>query len=196
MKKFNAFLALAGAFLCVPLAQALPIMFVANLSGPAEAPPNASPGTGTATVVIDTDANTLVIDAVWAGLLGVTTVAHIHCCTAAPGAGTAGVAVTPSTLPGFPAGVQAGTYHIALDLTDPATYTGAFVTNFGGGTIQGAEDALFAGMQAGGAYFNIHSNLFQAGEIRGFLAIPEPASFALLGLGLLGLGVMRRQRSA
>src|SRR5687767_11627513 len=149
MKKFHAFvasfLASTGALLCVPLAQALPIMFVANLSGPAEAPPNASPGTGTATVVIDTDANTLVIDAVWAGLLGVTTVAHIHCCTAVPGAGTAGVAVTPTTLPGFPAGVQAGTYNVTLDLTDPATYTGAFVTNFGGGTIQGAEDALFAG---------------------------------------------------
>ena len=36
----------------------------------------------------------------FSGLSGTTTVAHIHCCTASPGTGTIGVAVTPVTLPG------------------------------------------------------------------------------------------------
>ena len=138
-------------------------------------------GSGSGTVVYDEVLHSLSIDTTWTGLSGFTSVAHIHCCTAVPGAGTVGVAVTPGTLPGFPVGVQSGAYSIDLDLTLAATYTGAFLTT-GGGTPAGAEAALFAGMNQGRAYFNIHSNLFPAGEIRGFLAVPEP------GLGVLVLG--------
>jgi hypothetical protein len=43
-------------------------------------------------------------------------------------------------------------------------------------------------------YVNLHNANFPGGEIRG--QIPEPAAFALLGLGLLGLGVRRRSRAA
>ena len=81
---------------------ATPITYEASLSGAAEAPPNASPATGSATVVYDSILHTLSISADWADLIGTTTVAHIHCCTTLPNEPVAaGVAVTPGTLPGL-----------------------------------------------------------------------------------------------
>src|SRR5258706_15820367 len=46
-------LALAVSFLAGPSAFAASITYVVNLSGPNEAPPNGSPGTGFATIIID-----------------------------------------------------------------------------------------------------------------------------------------------
>jgi CHRD domain-containing protein len=141
-------------------------------------------GTGSVQVAIDTTAHLLSLNTMWSGLSAGTTVAHIHCCVAPPG--TVGVAVTPNTLPGFPTGLMSGQYSTIppIDLTLASSYTAAFVTTFGGGTIPGAEAALLAGLNGGTAYFNIHSMAFPNGEIRGFLT-PVPGPIA--GAGLPGL---------
>jgi hypothetical protein len=101
--------------------------------------------------VYDDVLHSLSISTDWTGLSGITTVAHIHCCVTPPG--TVGVAVTPTTLPGFPTGVQSGSYDTVLDLTQTTTYTGGFLAG-AGGTAAGAEAALFAGRPGHG--LNIH----------------------------------------
>lgn len=155
----------------------------------------AATGSGSVLVEYDDVERTLRIFATWSGLSGATTVAHIHCCTSLPEAGTVGVAVTPGTLPGFPTGVTAGTYVSPLiDLDVAGSFTSTFIA-FGGGTTSGAINALLVGMESGTAYFNIHTSVFPAGEIRGFLhRVPEPAPWSLALLGLIAMVAARRRR--
>lgn len=189
MKKLLAVVALSAAS-CA--ASAGVIVFNAAL-GPEVA---RATGSGFMQAFYDTVSHDLRIVADWSGLSGTTTVAHIHCCVAVAGAGTVGVAVTPGTLPGFPAGVQSGHYETPsdIDLDLASSFTAAFISTFGGGTVDGARNALLAGMSAGTAYFNIHTTAFPGGEIRGFLQVPEPGTLGLAGLalGLVAVGLRRR----
>ncbi|MBS0485263.1 MAG: CHRD domain-containing protein, partial [Proteobacteria bacterium] len=55
------------------------------------------------------------------------------------------------------------------------------------------------GLDDGKAYFNLHTNLFPGGEIRGLLSpVPEPESYALwlAGLGVLTVCARRVRREA
>jgi len=119
------------------------VVYNVTLNGANEAPPNASPGTGTATVAIDAVAHKLYIHLDFAGTLGTTTACHIHAATAVAGTGTAGVATTTPFFAGFPIGVTSGTYDITLDETLASSWNPAYVTA-NGGTTATAEAAMFA----------------------------------------------------
>lgn len=176
------------------LAQAASYSYEAILAGSFENPSNLSPGTGTGTFVYDSLAHTLAMDIDFSGLTGSTTAAHLHCCIDAPN--NVGVATSTPSFPGFPLGVTAGSYFKIFDLTDSVSWNSVFVAG-NGGTFAGAEAALFAGLEAGQVYLNIHTSAFGAGEIRGFLepeaagGVPEPTTLALLGGGILGFGRYR-----
>ena len=185
-------------------ASATTFVFSVNLDGPSESPPNASPGTGTGIVTFDDFLLSMNVDVIFQDLVPFTatgapsgtTASHIHCCTAAPGTGLAGVATQTPTFEGFPLGVREGHYVHTFDMSLAASYNAPFLTANGNDPAT-AFAALLAGAIAGDAYLNIHSNAFLGGEIRGFLnETPLPAALPLFatGLGALGLLGWRRKR--
>jgi hypothetical protein len=185
----------AGIFAAVAAvpAAANEVVYTAELKGPSEAPPNTSPGLGSATVTVDTDHITMRVQESFSGLTSNTTAAHIHCCTASPNTGTAMVATATPTFPNFPLNVTSGSYDTTFNMTFATNYNADFIAAHGG-TVSGAFNALVAGMDNGTAYSNIHTTAFPAGEIRGFLApVPEPQTYAMLLAGLAVLSVFLRR---
>ena len=180
-------LLLAGA------AQAGVITAIASLSGSNESPPNSSLGTGNAIFTIDTIANTIRLQVNFSGLGSNDTAAHIHCCTAAPFTGTAGVATTIPAFAGFPLGGLSGSYDQTLDLTNSSFYNPAFVTA-NSNSVSAAETTLLNGINAGTTYFNIHTVNIGGGEIRGFIqVVPEPGTIVMMAAGMLGLLCARKR---
>ena len=160
---------------CLP-ASAVTFAFSTNMTNLGEPVPT-STGTGTASVVFDTDLLKVSVNLTFANLVNNASAGHIHCCTASAFTGSSGVAQGFS---GFPA-AKAGNYINNFTLTSTAF------------------NNLLAGAQAGKAYVNIHSpGLYSGGEIRGFLMpVPEPETYALmlLGLGAIGFAAKRRQQA-
>jgi hypothetical protein len=77
--------------------------------------------------------------------------------------------------------------HVQNRFSIPAQLTGGI-----------SYQAFLAGLESGQAYVNIHNVNFPGGEIRGWLTtgaapVPEPATFGLGALALMGMAVLRRR---
>jgi hypothetical protein len=181
---------LATLILPLAVAEAVSITFVTDLSGANEIPVVLSSGTGHVTAVLDTIAQTLLLNVTFSGLTSPDVAAHIHCCVPQPG--NTGVATTLPAFPGFPLNVTFGSYSQVLDLTSAGFYNTSLPNGFvatHGGTVASAEAAFIAGLEGGQTYLNIHTLNFGGGEIRGTLArVPEPSALLLLGVGLAAMG--------
>ena len=141
--RYSIIVALASALVLggAGMSHATTFSYVASLDGLQETPPNAAPGSGTATLTYDDVANTLTTTITFSGLLAGLTASHIH--------GPAPVGVAASVLHGFvtaPSGAFAGTYSDVWSGLTPAQ-----------------QSALSGAL----LYINIHSGAFPGGEIRG-----------------------------
>lgn len=157
---------------------------------------NGNTPSGFGTVEFDDSTNLLTIDFNWSGLTGEATAAHIHCCVATP-PGTAGVALGFWNPPAGPARPSAGNFNMSWDLDTENPFTSAtFVTNNGGTPLLAFTTGLVPAMNAGNrAYFNIHTEMNPAGEIRGNISpVPEPSTalIFLSGIGLIALSRLRK----
>ncbi|MGF6273314.1 hypothetical protein ABIB38_001672 [Massilia sp. UYP11] len=191
MKRVLTVLALAASTLVAATSQAAPVYYRAVASGPAEEIPNGSPGSSVSSFEIDD--LILRAEVPFRDLSAPTISAHIHCCTVDAFRGVAPVAIP---LTDFPLDVTAGSYSAAFDLGNPAVYDPDFLAA-NGGTPQLASGALINAFNGDQAYLNIHSTAYPDGEIRGFAVaapIPEPGTWAMMGMGLGVLTLLARRR--
>jgi hypothetical protein len=170
MNRLIISLAVLVVFLSVATqAEAKIIRFEANLTGAEEVPPTTSAATGLGIVMLDDQAMTITVDLSFQGLSAPAMGAHIH---EAP-MGVNGTVEFPLNL-GATLGKTAGTI---MTQTRPLTDGAADVQQFLNGEY----------------YFNIHSNDFTDGEIRGQInLVPEPSMWAAGGVGVLLVGLRRR----
>jgi hypothetical protein len=173
MKKLLLFVALAA------YATAAPFYFQSTLNGAQEVPSFSTPGSGTASGILN----------------------------GAPGSWVFTYTVTYSGLTGTIAAPFAHIHNAAVGSNGPIVHDldGANLAPIAGstsGTIMGdwrfddasrpLTDALANQLLAGNLYFNIHTTARAAGEIRGQI-VPEPSTYAMLAGGFAVLVYARRR---
>ena len=180
MKLLFSYLALAST---LTLAQAQ--SFIATLDGTQDGNPGSQ---GHGSVMITLSGTTLTFSGgTYSGLAANASAAHIHG-PALPlnqGGLPAGILYNLGTgaTPVIPLGSTAGTISGTVNL----------VANPNGTAFTVAQQ--LAQLNSGLWYVNIHNSSFPGGEIRGqILLVPEPATWTLGGLGLLGLLAWRRRK--
>ncbi|TAL00282.1 MAG: CHRD domain-containing protein [Verrucomicrobia bacterium] len=167
MKKY--FATLAGIIALSAVSGFAQSTFQGFLSGLGENPPNASPGTGFGTLVLNSSSNQITVDLSWSGLTAAATASHIH---GPGGVGTNAVVLFPFS--GVPAATAGAIPQQSFAITPTQV------------------DYLFNGY----LYFNVHTSTFPGGEIRAQITlVPEPSTAAVLvpGMGALWFMVRRRQ---
>ncbi|MBC8105846.1 MAG: CHRD domain-containing protein [Anaerolineae bacterium] len=127
---FGLALAVASSAFARPILQ-----YGATLDGTQQNPDVVTPATGTGTMAIDTDANTMTINVVYSGLIGAQTDQHIH--------GFSGPEVNSSVIFPLPAGgspinaVWNFTEAQQANILAGLTYVNIHTTFAGGGEIRG-----------------------------------------------------------
>lgn len=164
----SALLALSG------MAQAIPMMFHAELNGAQEVPAKVTAATGSVDMNFDTVSSFFDIFVhLDPGLSGPITGAHIH---------SAAIGVN-------------GPVIFAFNISD-------FIADGSGGYDLNLSNQLFpviqqANLLGGNTYVNIHTQLNPGGEIRGQLqVVPTPGLLSLLGIGLAGLALLQQRKPA
>ena len=179
--------AIAASTLMLAAATANATTYSATFSGALENPSNASTATGFGTLRVV--GNSIVVSIDFTNLGSGLADGHIHCCVG-PTA-NAGVAIG---FTGLPVGSTSGSIDRVIDLTNASVFRASFITA-SGGTVDLARARLFASLDAGQVYYNLHTVNFPGGEIRGNLSfVPEPASWAMLIMGFGLVGAMQRRR--
>lgn len=149
-----------------------------------------TPGSGFGQLTLADDMNSFSVLITFSGLTSNAVAGHVHCCSTTTANSPVAIGFT---VPSATAGTITGSY----DLTQASTYSSGFLTA-SGGTVMGARSAFLAGLGSNLAYFNVHTVTNPGGEIRGQLApaIPEPASWAMMvvGLGMVGGSARYRRR--
>ena len=178
--------------LCVASAHAATI-FVADMNGVNEVPPNASTNTGTATFVLN-DAETELsynivtsfFDLADLGQPGANDISGLHLHNAAPGSNG------PVVFGIFGPNQDLNDRSVTIDIDGTVSFSGVWDS-----TDPSSQTLIsqISNLKNNLLYINLHTEPgFLAGEIRGNLVlIPEPSTACLFGLALLGVGILHRR---